>query len=280
MKYTKSLAAIIMILFLIVFSTVCLAGDLGNARRAGDLGSYGWRGRIGVITPAVSKGVLIELEFNQLKPVGTDMIVENVYLGPKLTEEALVAMGKDMVGAAERLKNRGADVLLYGCTTGSLVKGMGYDKQLVEQMKEATGLPSATMAGAVVEALKTLKLKKIVLVTPYPEQITEKEIAFFKENGIVTISHITDNYAKGVPSEFASASPGLFYRLAKQAFVKDADGVFLSCGNIRTIEIIDYIEKDLGVPVVSSIQASIWKALRMAGINEKIEGYGRLLKEH
>jgi len=208
------------------------------------------------------------------------MIVENVYLGPKLTEEALVAMGKDMIGAAKKLKERGADVILYGCTTGSLVKGMAYDRKLVEQMKEATGLPSVTMAGAVVEALKTLNAKKIVLVTPYPEAITEKEINFFKDNGIIVISHKSDNYAKGVPSEFASAPPGFFYRLAKEAFVKDADAVFLSCGNIRTIEIIDYLEKDLGVPVVSSIQASIWKALRMGRINEKIEGYGKLLKEY
>jgi maleate isomerase len=254
-------------------------GDWGNPKRTGDLGIYGWRGRIGVIKPSIYRADIIQVEFNQLKPIGTDMIIECVYLGEELTEEALMAMGNDMIRAAKEIKNRGADIVVYGCTSGSFVKGMEYDRKNIKQMVKTTGLPSITMASAVVDALQTLKAKKVILITPYPDEINKLEMKFFAANGIKVLSHLSEVYWKTV-SEMSDASPGFFYRLAKKAFVKDADAIFLSCGNIRTIEVIDIMEKDFGVPVVSSNLATIWKCLRMIGINEKINGYGKLLAEY
>ena len=254
-------------------------GGWGNPRRAGDLGIYGWRGRVGVIKPLSYRADVTKLEFDQLKPVGTDMIYECLFLGEELTEEALIRMGNELLSAAKKIKDRGADVIVYACTSGTFVKGMEYERKLVEQLVETTGLPSLTMVGAVIAALQTLKAKKVVLVTPYPEDINRLEIKFFADNGIETVSHISEGYWKAV-SEIADAPPGYFYRLAKKAFVKGADAILLSCGNTRTIEIIDIMEKDFGVPVVSSNLAIFWQCLRTIGINEKITGYGKLLAEY
>jgi maleate isomerase len=255
------------------------AGDWGDPRKLGDLGIYGWRGKIGMIKPLSYRADVTKVEFDQLKPVGTDMIYECLYLGEKLTEEALIKMGTDVLIAAQKLKDRGADCLVYACTSGTFVKGIEHERKLVQQLVETTGLPSLTMVGAVIAALEVFKAKRVVLVTPYPEDINQLEIKFFADNGIETMSHISEPYWKGV-SEISDAPPGYFYRLAKKVSHEGADAILLSCGNIRTIEIIDIMETDFGLPVVSSNQATIWQCLRTMGINEKIKGHGRLLAEY
>ena len=61
---------------------------------------------------------------------------------------------------------------------------------------------------------------------------------------------------------------------------RDADGILISCGNLRTFEAIEPLEKDFGLPVVTSNQAGLWQALRMAGIEDKLPNLGRLLREY
>jgi len=56
------------------------------------------------------------------------------------------------------------------------------------------------------------------------------------------------------------------------------DAVFISCGNFRTFEILQPLEEDLGVRVVSSNQAALWQALRLAGYREPLDGLGALLR--
>lgn len=60
----------------------------------------------------------------------------------------------------------------------------------------------------------------------------------------------------------------------------EAEAVFISCGGLRSLEIVDELEQEVGKPVVASNQAMIWNALRLAGINDKIDGYGMLLKDY
>jgi maleate cis-trans isomerase len=67
------------------------------------------------------------------------------------------------------------------------------------------------------------------------------------------------------------------YRLARGADRPEADALYLSCTNFRTIGVLAALERDLGKPVVSAIQASFWHCLRLAGVGESVEGYGRLL---
>ena len=66
------------------------------------------------------------------------------------------------------------------------------------------------------------------------------------------------------------------YRLAKEIFTEDADAIFISCTGISVLDIIEPLEKDLKRPVITSIQVSMWAALRKLNVNEKIEGRGKL----
>ena len=68
--------------------------------------------------------------------------------------------------------------------------------------------------------------------------------------------------------------------LAKHIDSPDAEAIFLSCGDMATLGIVDKLEKALGKPVVTSVQATFWGALRVAGIDDRIDGCGTLLATH
>jgi maleate cis-trans isomerase len=59
-----------------------------------------------------------------------------------------------------------------------------------------------------------------------------------------------------------------------------ANGILISCGNLRSFEAIEALETDTGLAVVTSNQAGLWQALRMAGINDRLRHIGRLLNDH
>ena len=74
-------------------------------------------------------------------------------------------------------------------------------------------------------------------------------------------------------------NPEFIKRYAKQIDRPGADAIFLSCGALRSTEVIDEIEKEVGKPVVGSNQTMLWNTLRMAGIEDRLKGCGRLLRE-
>jgi maleate cis-trans isomerase len=64
--------------------------------------------------------------------------------------------------------------------------------------------------------------------------------------------------------------------LALDVTSEENEAIFISCTNLRAIEIIQLLEQETGKPVITSNQAAMWHALRRLGINDAIEGYGRL----
>lgn len=236
---------------------------------------FGWRARLGRITP--SRGWTSEHEWPRMLPRGVSYLVARIPLLATTTEE-LMKMGEYAIDAAKLLASASVDIICYGCTTGTMVKGIEYDRTLAEKLQKVTGIPAKTMAGAVIEALNELGTQKIALITPYIDEINKLEKAFLENIGFEVV------YEKGLgiteTVEIAKISPADVYRLGKEGLSKapEADVLFLSCGNLRTIEILSALEKDIGKPVISSNQALLWSALRMVGVNEPIYGFGSLLE--
>ncbi len=235
---------------------------------------YGWRARIGLLIP--SSNTTMEPEFYKMASEGVSVHTARMKL-KEVTAKALVEMEEYAENAANLLRDAKVDVIVYGCTTGSLVKGVGYDLKLSAKLEEACGRPVVTAATAVVDALKKLKAKKVCVATPYIDELNEKEKAFLEGSGFQVLKirglGLRDN------TEIGKLPPTTAYRLAKEVFTPDADCIFISCTNFRTIEIIQTLEEDLGKPVVTSNQASMWAALKKLGISFHIKGYGRLLEK-
>jgi maleate isomerase len=76
-----------------------------------------------------------------------------------------------------------------------------------------------------------------------------------------------------------ATKPSQAYQAAMQAVVPEADGIFITCTNFRCSDVIEEIEHDSGMPVVTSNQATAWHLMKLLGIDDVIEGYGQLLRK-
>ncbi len=234
---------------------------------------YGWRARIGILIP--SSNTTMEPEFNEMAPEGVSIHASRMKL-VEVTEESLIKMEEYAERAAKLLVDANVDLIVYGCTTGSLVKGAGYDLELSNKLERACGRPVIATATAVLEALREVEAEKVCVATPYIEELNEKEKKFLEDNGFRVLKIKGLGIRKNV--EIGKLPPSTAYRLAREVFAPDADCIFISCTNFRTIEVIELLEEDLGVPIITSNQASMWAALKRLGISQTIGGFGALLE--
>jgi len=177
--------------------------------------------------------------------------------------------------AAHELSDAKVDLLCYGCTSGSLFRGLGHDQALIRRIERETSIPTIATAGAVVEALRCIRARRITVATPYTREIDDLESKFLNANGFEVMKIIGLGLTRN--SDIGLQVPQVAYELAKKAYLPNADGIFISCTNFRTIEIIARLEDELGQPVVSSNTATAWKARSVLGVESRIEGYGQLL---
>ncbi len=233
---------------------------------------YGWRARIGLIVP--SSNTTMESEFWKLVPEGVTIHTSRIRL-VEVIPKALRDMATESLKAAEDLATAEVDIIVYGCTTGSLLEGIEWEQKLRTSIEEQTGIKTITTALAVIEALHALNISKLVVATPYIEELNQLERKFLEDSGFRVLNIKGLNIIKN--TDIGSQPPWTAYRLVREVYVPEADGVFISCTNFRTIEIIELLEKDLKRPVISSNTASLWLALRKLGISPNIKGFGRLL---
>ncbi len=237
----------------------------------------GWRARIGIIMPSAEQGATVH-EYEMMFPEGVVPLVTRM-LFRQPTVEDLVRMGKDAEYAAELLATAFPHATSYTCTSGAFVLGSKHDQELITKIERITKAPATTMAYAVVEALRALEAKNIIVVAPYTEDIVAAELKYYPEHGFNVLAHKGLNIAE--VSRIMGIPPWDTYELAVTAFKeapKGVDAIFITCGGLRAVEVIDYIERDTGVPCVSSNQANAWHCLKLAGIREPIHGFGKLLE--
>jgi maleate isomerase len=236
---------------------------------------YGWRAKLGIIY--TSSSTIMESEFYAMAPRGVSSHTSRVYLG-RVTADELIQTGVRAVEAARLLATAPLQAIVFGCTSGSFLMGPDYDRELAKELSEVTNpIPVTTTTTAVVRALEALDLSKIVIATPYTDDINERACGYFDAigheiMGVQGLQITTD-------LEMTQLSPEKIYQLARSSWNPDADGMVISCTSLRTIEILEALEADIGKPVISANQASFWAALRMAGVHEAVPGFGQLLMQ-
>ncbi|MCL5068593.1 MAG: aspartate/glutamate racemase family protein [Thaumarchaeota archaeon] len=229
------------------------------------------RARIGMIYPASG---LMEREFVEMVPPDVSVHVTRVKFGKASVEENLQMM-EGVEEAAMLLSLARVNLIHFNCTTGSLIGGKGYDESIIERIEHKTGVPGLTTATSVIRALKTLQLKNIGILAPYPEDIVKLEKKFFESSGFNVVWTHAENIAD--PEVQATTNPSKWIGLAEQLLV-EADGLFISCAGIEIVHKINEIETSLGRPVVTSNQASVWACLKKLGIENQSASFGRLMR--
>ncbi len=229
--------------------------------------------RLGVIIP--SSNTTVETEFSAV-PHGSEVSLHFARIPLKdVTVKALEDMEKETVTAAKLLSDAGVDLVAFACTSGSLVKGIGYDGLISKKIFEAAGCPAVTTTSAVVEALKTLNARKISLATPYIAEVADREIDFLQKNGFEIVNHQSLGIKENL--KIGKLTPNDAELTAKRADSSLAEAVFISCTNFRTFEALPNLEKQLAKPVVSSNSATLWAALKALDVKTPLS-LGKLFK--
>lgn len=229
--------------------------------------------RIGLLVP--SSNTTMEVDFHGLKPPGVTVHTGRLYLETNSFDE-LMRMQEDVLRQAKCLATADVNVIVYGCTGGSFAKGVGYDLQLAQAIEDATGIAAVTTSTAVVEGLRTLGVKRVAFAAPYPPHLMEAAKDFFAGNGFEVVRLRGLGIARN--TEIGRLAPESGYDLACQVDGEDVEAIILSCTNWPVMGTIARIEKELGKPVVSSNQASLWGALRVLRYSGEVPNLGLLMQ--
>jgi len=230
----------------------------------------GWRAKIAIIFPA--NGTHPEYEFHKYAPEGVSIMSQRV-LFERVDPKGLEEMANRAVDAAKLVATGNPDLIVFCCTSGSLIKGHGYDKELIARIEDSCGIKAITTTTAVIMALEALGAKRLAVSTPYSNIVNEIEKKFLEDSGFEVLS------IKGLGNEDPNAMPmttfDKMYRLTREVLTPGADTIFISCTGLGVAHGINMIEKDFGLPLVTSNQASLWAALRTLSIGENV-GIGKL----
>ena len=204
--------------------------DLDEGRHA--------RAKLGFIL--MSTDLAAESDFFDIAPKDVAIHITRLKTDDYTTNETLSRHIEFMADAASRIQpDTKPNVISYSCTSGSIVIG---EERIKEEIKK--GAPYTipmTLVTGVVDALKELKIKNLVVGTPYLDEINTKEAEFLHSKGFSILNIQGLNLTKGV--EFGRVTPEYWIKFADEINDKKADAIFLSCGGIRSTEVINQIEK-------------------------------------
>ena len=234
------------------------------------------RAQIGYVL--VANADLSEADFFAMKPPGVGVHFTRVPMPREVGVATLADMERDLAGAAASMMpgRDDLDVISYSCTSGTFVIG---EERVIAELKRLNPRPRATtMLSACVAALEALGARRIVLGTAYTPDLTALEVDFLASRGFDVVR--AEGLSLTSDEEMNRVTPAWLARFAREIDSPDADALFLSCGALRVLPVIELIEAAIAKPVVFSNQANFWHCLRLAGIEDRIEGFGCLLREH
>jgi maleate isomerase len=231
--------------------------------------------RIGLLIPSSSSTQ--EPEFARALPPHVTVHAARLPL-TQIRDDQTARLVDDIELESKKLADAQVDVIALPATAPSSRKGAGGDQELIKRIKDATGIPATTASTAMLEVLQVLGKRKVALGAPWSPAVNQKVAAFLTQHGYEVVDHQElgheDNLTVGRLDEQSG------YDMGRKVKSADADIVLLACGNWRTMGVIDRLERELGKPVVTTNQVTLWAALRIAGGVERIEGYGSLLRDH
>jgi maleate isomerase len=228
--------------------------------------------RVGLIT--LASDFRIEKDFNNvIHGKDVDLYCNRIHCYNPLTNETLKKMADDIPKVTEDiLPDQKLDCVAYGCTSGTIAAGYPSIVEKVNLAKPNTKV--TTPITSAVNALKTLKINKLSIFTPYTDEINQSVINYFKKENI----NITELSYFDIASDLdiGKVDPDYLFDVLAKKDLSNSDALFVSCTALPVLSIIKDLEKKSGKVILSSNQTLIWDTLKQIDFKNEVEGYGEL----
>ena len=237
---------------------------------------YGWRARIGKVTP--SRSDTFTYEFYKIVPEGVVLVLSGLSMY-KLDPEAIDQAYKKIEVSALDLAKVGVDFIIAGGGVNLFSqRGKGSDRDAIQRIEKLTEIPCTTSITADMDAFTHLDIHKLVVATPFDEARNNQIKNFLEINGVEILN--ISGMGIRINADIAKVPAYEVYRLAKEVFLSEpgAEGIFIPCSRWPTLNMVNKLEDDLNVPVITSTTAVIWKAFDSLKLKAPIKGFGRLLE--
>jgi arylmalonate decarboxylase len=254
-------------LFLKVISAGIAGAALGQPGRAAEP-------VLGMIFPPANTPV--PPEAHVMYPSGVEFRATGVGL-ERMTPEGYEQVVGRIVPAAQTMASQGANAIAVMGTSLTFYKGAAFNQELQQSIAKATGLPATTMSTAIIEGLKLAGGHRLAVATAYNEEVSARLRAFLEEHGFEVLAvkgmgiERFEDRPPVTSQELLDFSAGVWESAPK------ADALLISCGALKTLELLAPLEQRCKVPVVSSLPHALWAGVRLLGLSGRAPGYGSLL---
>ena len=221
------------------------------------------RARIGLIIPSVNR--MTEPQFNHYAPEGLGIHVARGRVAGQ-PGRTVAQLSNEIAHAAATLADAKPDLIVFHCTNTSMKEGADGEARIIDLIHRTTGIEALSTSSLVNDALRTLGVSKLVVLSPY--QTNADIIAYLTAAGFTVVNDVALRCASA--AAFEAVTPRQWVELAQENDRPEADAIFLSCTNTTQIEAVAAIEDALGKPVVNSNQAVLWGCLKR--LKEKLGG--------
>jgi arylmalonate decarboxylase len=219
---------------------------------------------------------LVPPEAAAMYPTGIDFRAAGVGL-KTMTPDGYDQVLDRIAPVAKTLRSQGAQAIILMGTSLSFYKGAAFNRELTQRIGAASGLPATTMSTAVTEGLRSVGGRRLAVATAYGDEVNRRLQVFLHEEGfevlgikgmgiekVEDILSVTSDSLQAFCIGVAESTPG-------------ADALLVSCGGLRTLDLIEPIEQRCRIPVVSSLPHALRAGVRLLGQSGRAPGYGRLL---
>jgi maleate isomerase len=235
---------------------------------------FGWRKRIGLLSPTVIETAAYD--FFRVAPDGVSMCATTSNIEHWNKDNFQKHVIEPLVAAVNYLASRHVDYIIHTGMPVVTTRGKGFEEEVVKLITGTTGLPATTSIRSAIRALAHLGVRNVVVVTPYPRELHQSALTFLKASGFNVVADHTEDV---VFKELQDVTPAHIAAAAGQVLksAPSADGVYIPCNQWSAADAAPLIEHECGLPVVTGAHADYWEAFRSLGINDRIEGHGRLM---
>ncbi|MER9625518.1 aspartate/glutamate racemase family protein [Mesorhizobium sp. M0222] len=230
-----------------------------------------WKVRIGMVD--LASGLTGEEEMHRILPEDVLLLTTRVLNSDVISLSTLSAMQDDLARSVGTITpEEPLDVVIYCCTSGTIAIGESKLQSLIHSVRPSVACTNPFSAATA--ALRHIGASRIALLAPYTLEVTSYMRQAFRAKGF-EIPYAT-TFGLERDAEICQVSHADILASARAQRRDDADALFISCTGLRVVGLIEQIEQELKIPVITSNQAMAWHALRLAGYDQNLPGYGML----